>query len=122
MIRHYLPKIWWGAIWSLSWPVQMRLDRVIVASKSRGPHVDLHSCNVELFADVPVQEGCDPEMTEQVGLLMKPLAFCASLVQHLWSHRRQPWQEYLFPSDHFGLLIDLASIGDDQRVQHHSRF
>jgi len=117
MIRHYLPKIWWGAIWSLIWPVQMRLDRAIVASKSHGPHVDLHACNVDLFADVPVQQGLDHEMIAPAGM-----AFPFSLAQHLWSHRRRPWQEYLFPSDHFGLLIDLASIGDDRRVQLQSRF
>mmetsp|Transcript_111821 Transcript_111821/g.216686 ORF Transcript_111821/g.216686 Transcript_111821/m.216686 type:complete len:356 (+) Transcript_111821:46-1113(+) len=112
MIRHYLPKIWWGAGWSLLWPVQMRLDRFIVMSKNCGSHVDLHASSVELFADAPVREGPSHEMTEPTGMLMKVFAFLPSLVQHLWSHRRQPWEEYLFPSDHFGLVIDLALISE----------
>uniref|UniRef100_A0A7S2MG97 Endonuclease/exonuclease/phosphatase domain-containing protein n=1 Tax=Zooxanthella nutricula TaxID=1333877 RepID=A0A7S2MG97_9DINO len=112
MIRHYLPKVWWGIGWSLLWPVQMRLDRIIVASRNRGSHVDLHASSVKLFADVPVHEGPVREATEPIGILMKLIGFGPALVQHVLSHRRQSWEDYLFPSDHFGLFTDLALISE----------
>jgi endonuclease/exonuclease/phosphatase family metal-dependent hydrolase len=108
MIRHYLPKIWWGAFCE----VQMRLDRVIVAHKSCGPRVNLHASNVELFADVPVDEAGQHELVAPAGMAMGLLNFPFSMAQQLWNHRRQPWKEYLFPSDHFGLLVNLAMIDD----------
>jgi poly(A) polymerase len=93
MIRHYLPKIWWGSFC----PVQMRLDRIIINSRRGGPDVDLHACNVRLFANTLVNEEQDHEISAPAGFF-----------QQLWNHRRLPWEEYLFPSDHFGLIIDLA--------------
>lgn len=110
MIQHYLPKIWWGAVWSLVWPVQMRLDRFVVKSKSSGPLVDLHASSVELFVNAPVKEEGDHQRITPGATWMRLLALPVSLVRQLCSHRNQPWEEYLFPSDHFGLLVDLATI------------
>mmetsp|Transcript_54829 Transcript_54829/g.169780 ORF Transcript_54829/g.169780 Transcript_54829/m.169780 type:complete len:341 (-) Transcript_54829:85-1107(-) len=102
LIQHYLPRVWWGAVFQ---PFAMRLDRAIVSgggggeggddTAASGVRVDLEASAVRLFADRPVDAAA-------VGRApLGPLGL-------LRSHRHARWEQYLFPSDHFGLVVDLA--------------
>ena len=97
LLAHYLPlrNIYngFGLGTQFAWPSPMRLDRLIV-------HGDVHRMNygtakARLFADQPIHEptrGRTP--LPQTGPELRE------------AHRSLPWEEYLFPSDHFGILVE----------------
>ena len=96
MLPHYLPLLnlynGFGLSASLGWPSPMRLDRVLV----HGRALDCAGATARLFADQPIDgraRGRAP--LPQTG-------------RELWeAHRALPWQEYLHPSDHFGIVMEL---------------
>ena len=102
MLPHYLPLLnfynGFGLGASFGWPSPMRLDRVLVheagaigATSERG--------SARLFADKPVHEraaGRPP--LPQTGRELSE------------AHRSLPWQEYLHPSDHFGIFVELKLV------------
>mmetsp|Transcript_35979 Transcript_35979/g.115765 ORF Transcript_35979/g.115765 Transcript_35979/m.115765 type:complete len:253 (+) Transcript_35979:214-972(+) len=96
MLPHYLPRHnlynGLGLGVSLGWPSPMRLDRVIV----RGPSFGVAGATARLFANEPVH-------TEGRG--RAPLPQTGRALREAW--RTVPWQEYLYPSDHFGIVVEL---------------
>jgi len=82
LISHMLPErhLYNGFGFGQFWPNQMRLDRVLV----RGPALDCEQSHSRLFANRPIHP--DPQ------------------------ERTESWQEYLFPSDHFGILVDIPLV------------
>ena len=64
------------------WPNAMRLDRVVV----RGVALDRESATARLFANARIHND-QGAITEQ-------------------------WQEYLFPSDHYGILVDIPLLAE----------
>ena len=96
MLAHYLPlrNIYngLGLGTSFAWPSPMRLDRVLM----HGSVVGHGAAQARLFADKPIHERArgrarlphtGPELREV--------------------HRTLPWEEYLHPSDHFGIFVEL---------------
>ena len=98
MLAHYLPLrniyngFGLGADSSLAWPSPMRLDRVLV----HGTALDCGAAKARIFADQPVDERARGRA---------PLPQAGRELSE--AHRALPWQEYLFPSDHFGLCFEL---------------
>ena len=98
MIAHYLPlrNLYNGfGTGYFGWHTEMRLDRVLL-------HGDVFVQNLvnpgdaRLFGNEPIHDrakGCESlPVTGQ---------------EHKSQHRALPWEEYLFPSDHFGILVDV---------------
>lgn len=107
MIPHYLPfrNIYngFGIGYGWAWAARMRLDRVLV----QGAAFDLDAANSKLFADRPIAASGDgpsaaaDRCKDNVEAQMQaPLPSCEA-------HRQLPWEAYLFPSDHFGLVLEL---------------
>lgn len=99
MLAHYLPlhNIYngMGLGVSFGWPSPMRLDRVLVHGTAL-----CKTTTARLFANQPIHErGRGREPLPQTGRELRE------------SHRTLPWQEYLHPSDHFGIALefDVAS-------------
>ena len=97
MLPHYLPlrNLYngLGLGTQLGWPSPMRLDRVLVRGMAR---LDGAAAKARLFADQPIHErarGRTP--LPQVGPELRE------------AHRALPWEEYLHPSDHFGIFVKL---------------
>ena len=97
MLPHYLPlrNLYngLGLGTQLGWPSPMRLDRVLVRGVAR---LDGAAAKARLFADRPIHErarGRTP--LPQVGPELRE------------AHRALPWEEYLHPSDHFGIFVEL---------------
>ena len=97
MLAHYLPVhniyngLGLGA--GLGWPSPMRLDRVLVRASGQ---LGLAAATARIFADQPIHErarGRPP--LPQAGPELRA------------AHRAVPWQEYLHPSDHFGICVEL---------------
>ena len=109
MLAHYLPlrniydALGLGAGWGwLGWTLSrsstgMRLDRVLVHGAA-----GLDAAEARLFADQPIHE----QASSRPAL---PLAG----PELREAHRALPWQDYLHPSDHFGVFVELpvASTG-----------
>lgn len=103
MLPHYLPlrNIYngFGLGDRFGWPSPMRLDRVLV----RGAGAASPTCepgSARIFACEPVHErarGRPP--LPQTGRELSE------------AHRSLPWEEYLHPSDHFGIFVEL-NLGD----------
>ena len=97
MLAHYLPLrniyngLGLGA--HLGWPSPMRLDRVLVS----GGGLDVGGATARTFADRPIHERAQGRT---------PLPQAGRELQA--AHRALPWQEYLFPSDHFGIAFELS--------------
>lgn len=96
MLAHYLPKRnlynGLGLGQRFGWPSPMRLDRVLV----RGLALDREAAEARLFADRPIHERA------------RGRAALPYTGPELWeSHRALPWEEYLCPSDHFGIVVSL---------------
>lgn len=96
LLAHYLPlrNLYngFGLGASVGWPSPMRLDRVLV----HGTALDCAAASARLFADEPIHErarGRPP--LPQTGPELRE------------AHRALPWQEYLLPSDHFGICVEL---------------
>ena len=96
MLAHYLPlrNIYngLGLGTSFGWPSRMRLDRILL----HGTAFDCQAAKARLFANEPVEERARQR---------SPLPQTGRELQE--AHRALPWQEYLFPSDHFGICLDL---------------
>ena len=96
MLAHYLPlrNIYngFGLGTFLGWPSPMRLDRVLVS----GDGLDAAGATARTFADQPIDERAKSR---------PPLPQTGPELQE--AHRKLPWQEYLFPSDHFGIAFEL---------------
>jgi len=107
MLPHYLPlrNIYngFGIGYGRAWAAQMRLDRVLL----QGSAFDRDAANAKLFADRPIAASgdgpsaaanrCKDNVEAQT---QAPLPLCEA-------HRQLPWEAYLFPSDHFGLVLEL---------------
>ena len=96
MLAHYLPLrniyngLGLGA--SFGWSSSMRLDRILV----HGAGLDHDAAEARLFADQPIHERARGRASlPQVGPELRA------------AHRALPWQEYLHPSDHFGIVVEL---------------
>jgi len=96
MLPHYLPlRNFYNGLGlgtSFGWPTPMRLDRVLV----RGSALDVGAAKARLFVDQPCHErarGRTP--LPQTGRELRD------------AHRCLPWQQYLFPSDHFGIFVEI---------------
>ena len=96
MLPHYLPirNLYngFGLGERFGWPSPMRLDRVLV----RGASATCDPGSARIFADQPVHErarGRPP--LPQTGRELSE------------AHRILPWEEYLHPSDHFGIFFEL---------------
>lgn len=100
MLPHYLPlrNIYngFGLGASFAWPSAMRLDRVLV----HGTALDCGAAKARIFADQPIHERARGRA---------PLPQTGREVRE--SHRSLPWQEYLYPSDHFGIFVELPLQG-----------
>jgi len=107
MIPHYLPfrNIYngFGIGYGRAWAARMRLDRVLV----QGAAFDLDAANSKLFADRPIAASGDGPSAaadrckdNAEAQMQAPLPSCEA-------HRQLPWEAYLFPSDHFGLVLEL---------------
>jgi len=118
MLPHYLPfrniyngfGIGYGKVWS----TQMRLDRVLVM----GSAFDHDAAASKTFADQPISATRDSRNTAvHQGADVNPeaLPFCEL-------HRQLPWEAYLFPSDHFGLVIELPLQSQQSRIQIHAHY
>ncbi|EOD35842.1 hypothetical protein EMIHUDRAFT_423388 [Emiliania huxleyi CCMP1516] len=99
MLPHYLPlrNIYNGLGLGerFGWPGPMRLDRVLVCCAAGGCACDPGAARI--FADQPVHErarGRPP--LPQTGRELSE------------AHRSLPWEEYLHPSDHFGISFELV--------------
>jgi len=103
MLAHYLPlrNIYngfglgagWGWIgWTKSpGSAGMRLDRVLVHGNAA-----LDAAEARLFANHPIDERARARPTlPPAGSDLKK------------AHRALPWQDYLYPSDHFGVFVEL---------------
>jgi hypothetical protein len=95
MMAHYLPRhnIYngLGLGTSLGWPSPMRLDRVLL----HGSALDC-AAEARLFANQPIHDRARSRT---------PLSQTGAELRE--AHRAVPWQEYLFPSDHFGIVVEL---------------
>jgi len=96
MLAHYLPlhNIYngLGLGTQFGWPSPMRLDRVLVF----GSTFDCAAAAARLFADQPIDErACGQPPLPQTGRVLQE------------SHRSLPWQDFLHPSDHFGIFLEL---------------
>ena len=96
MLPHYLPlrNLYngFGLGERFGWPSPMRLDRVLV----RGAGATCDPGSARIFADQPIHErarGRPP--LPQTGRELSE------------AHRNLPWEEYLHPSDHFGIFFEL---------------
>ena len=95
MIAHYLPlrNLYNGfGTGYFGWHTEMRLDRVLL----HGDVFAQESADACLFGIEPIHErakGC--KSLPPTGPDLKG------------RHRSIPWEEYLFPSDHFGILVDM---------------
>jgi endonuclease/exonuclease/phosphatase family metal-dependent hydrolase len=96
MLAHYLPLrnvyngLDLGA--TFGWPSPMRLDRMLV----HGSTLDCGAAGARIFADEPIDERARGRPSlPQTGRQLQE------------AHRSLPWQEYLYPSDHFGILVEL---------------
>ena len=96
MLPHYLPLCnlynGFGLSASLGWPSPMRLDRVLV----HGHALESAGAKARLFADQPIDDRARGRAAlPRTGRELRE------------AHRALPWQEYLHPSDHFGILLEL---------------
>ena len=98
MLAHYLPLrnlyngLGLGA--SFGWPSEMRLDRLLI----KGDNLDNDNAEARLFANEPIHErGKDRPALPQSGPELRE------------KHRNMPWEEFLFPSDHFGIVVDIPA-------------
>lgn len=82
MLNIMLPQhnVYNGMGTGFGWPNRLRLDRVV----ARGGALDRESATARLFANARIHNGQEA-VTE-------------------------PWQEYLFPSDHFGIVVDIPLL------------
>jgi len=96
MLPHYLPlrNIYngFGLGLSLGWPSPMRLDRVLV----HGSALDCAAATARIFADQPIHERA------RGRAVLPPTGH-----ELREAHRALPWQEYLCPSDHFGICVEV---------------
>ena len=103
MLAHYLPlrNIYngLGLGTSLAWPSPMRLDRVLVYGTALD--TDTGVAKARLFADQSIHERVRDR---------PPLPHTGPELRD--AHRALPWQEYLFPSDHFGICVELPLLRD----------
>jgi len=103
MLAHYLPVrniyngLGLGA--SLGWPSPMRLDRVLVHSSEALELSWNSTATARIFADQPIHERAKgrPPLPQAGPELCE-------------AHRSVPWQEYLHPSDHFGIYVELPVV------------
>ena len=101
LLPHYLPlrNLYngFGISARLGWPSPMRLDRILVY----GAAVDRSAATAHLFADQPIHERARARTAlPQTGHELRE------------AHRALPWQEYLHPSDHFGIVVKLPLTKD----------
>jgi hypothetical protein len=112
MLPHYLPlrNIYngFGLGETFAWPSPMRLDRVLVYNRPSPPHFssssssarfDCTTAKARLFADQPIHEQARGRT---------PLPLTGPELQE--AHRAIPWQEFLYPSDHFGIFVELPGL------------
>jgi endonuclease/exonuclease/phosphatase family metal-dependent hydrolase len=106
MLPHYLPLrnmyngLGMGTGWG--WPSPMRLDRVLVCSghgEGGCASFDSGTARAQMFADHSIHERARTRA---------PLPRAGPELRE--AHRCLPWQEYLFPSDHFGILVELPLV------------
>jgi hypothetical protein len=112
MLPHYLPfrNIYngFGIGYGRAWAAQMRLDRVLV----QGSAFDRDAANAKLFANRPIAAIGDSQSAAAA-------VWCNDNVETQTqaplplreAHRQLPWESYLFPSDHFGLVFELPLTG-----------
>lgn len=58
-----------------------------------------------IFADHPIHERAKGR---------EPLPWTGRELQE--AHRSLPWEEYLFPSDHFGIFVELPLFGGSRAI------
>mmetsp|Transcript_10056 Transcript_10056/g.20547 ORF Transcript_10056/g.20547 Transcript_10056/m.20547 type:complete len:194 (+) Transcript_10056:568-1149(+) len=97
LLPHYLPlqNIYNGLGLGkrFGWPSRMRLDRVLVF----GSNLNCETGEARIICDQPIHErarGKPP--LPQSGCVLRE------------AHRSLPWEEYLCPSDHFGINFKLS--------------
>ena len=103
MLPHYLPlrNIYngFGLGAQFGWPNPMRLDRVLVhesPSSSPSSFLDRSAVTARIFADQSIHDRAKARgALPMVGPELQE------------AHRTLPWQEYLSPSDHFGIFFEL---------------
>jgi len=98
LLPHYLPfrNLYngFGLSVRLGWPSPMRLDRILVY----GAGLDISEAIARLFADQPIHERARARTPlPQTGHELRV------------AHRALPWQDYLHPSDHFGIVVELPA-------------
>jgi len=105
LLPHYLPlrNIYngFGLGQRFGWPSPMRLDRVLVArgaGAATSPTCEPGSARI--FADQPLHVRARER---------PPLPMTGSELSE--AHRSLPWEEYLHPSDHFGIFFELKLDG-----------
>jgi len=94
MLPHYLPlrNIYNGFGTGYGWPAKLRLDRMLVM----GAGFDCTAAIAKMFADQPIHQ---QTIKSQQHAQQSPRS----------SHRQLPWEAYLFPSDHFGLMLKVLA-------------
>jgi len=92
MLPHLLPlRNMYNGFGLFEMSFKMRLDRVLV----HGDVLDCEAATAELFADKAIHR--DGGRPLQAGQLRNV-------------HRRLPWQDYLYASDHYGILMDIPLV------------